>query len=691
MIRGSLLIALGVLAVVRVEPLRAEPVQLTLRSQTETSPGSGRYHRLHHPESWDPARTAIIVCDVWDLHHCLNAVRRLEEFGPRLNDVLANARERGITIIHAPSDCMPAYSSHPARHRAMETPAATHPPDIAAWCSKIPAEERAVYPIDQSDGGEDDDPAEHAKWAAHLESLGRNPGMPWARQSGMIAIDSDRDFISDRGDEVWNILEHKGIRHVILTGVHTNMCVLGRPFGLRQMARNGRQVVLMRDMTDTMYNPRRWPYVSHYTGTDLIISHVEQYVCPTITSDQFLGGAPFRFRNDHRPRLAIIMAEEGYQTSRTLPAFAASQLGQHFQVSCFYESETEPDTIPGLDELADADAVLISVRRKALPEESLRQIQTFVRSGKPVIGIRTASHAFALNSTPVPEGRSVWPEFDAEVFGGHYHGHYGDETRSQIRINAAADPHPVLAGLPSEPFAPGSHVYKVAPLARGTTVLLTADVQTDPPVSEPVAWTYQRADGGRSFYAALGHADDFDQPAFVRLLTSGIYWASGVVITEDRPKSTSRDAYGTHWSNMPVPSSWEAGSGGVLSDYDGVGWYRCVVRIPSAWLGEETLALQVSAGDDAVAVWFNGEPLSGDDGFEVPREHISIDDASLVVVRVADSGGDGGLVRSPALTAGSRRLELKGRWQFRTGDDPAWSNMPLPAKFGTSTDIVFEP
>ncbi|HSG72338.1 MAG TPA: SMP-30/gluconolactonase/LRE family protein, partial [Planctomycetaceae bacterium] len=114
--------------------------------------------------------------------------------------------------------------------------------------------------------------------------------------------DSERDFISDRGDEVWNVLESRGIRNVILTGVHVNMCVLGRPFGLRQMARNGKNVVLMRDMTDTMYNPKSWPYVSHFEGTFRIIAHIERFVCPTITSDQIIGGKPFRFRGDDTSR-----------------------------------------------------------------------------------------------------------------------------------------------------------------------------------------------------------------------------------------------------------------------------------------------------------------------------------------------------------------------------------------------------
>jgi hypothetical protein len=84
------------------------------------------------------------------------------------------------------------------------------------------------------------------------------------------------------------------------------MCVLGRPFGLRQMSRNGKHVVLMRDMTDTMYNPKRWPYVDHFTANDLIVSHIERYVCPTITSDQLIGGKPFRFRNDKRKERDIV-------------------------------------------------------------------------------------------------------------------------------------------------------------------------------------------------------------------------------------------------------------------------------------------------------------------------------------------------------------------------------------------------
>jgi nicotinamidase-related amidase len=277
-------------------------LRLQLRSRVSTDDGSGRHRVVEKAAAWAPKETAVIVCDMWDLHHCLNAVRRLEEMAPTMDRVLREERRRGVLIIHAPSSCMAAYKDHPARKRALETPRAKDMPrDIGQWCKQIPSEEKGTYPIDQSDGGEDDDPAAHRRWAEKLKGMGRDPRAPWKSQTELLTIDPNSDFISDSGEEVWSILEHRGVKNVILMGVHANMCVLGRPFGLRQMARNGKNVVLMRDMTDTMYNPLRAPYVSHFTGTDLIIEHVEKFVCPTVTSDQLLGGTPFRFRGDTRP------------------------------------------------------------------------------------------------------------------------------------------------------------------------------------------------------------------------------------------------------------------------------------------------------------------------------------------------------------------------------------------------------
>jgi nicotinamidase-related amidase len=247
---------------------------------------------------WAPKQTAVIVCDMWDTHHCYNAVMRVEEIAPRMNEVLEKCRTLGMTIVHAPSGCMDPYKDHPGRKRAMEAPTAKNlPKEIGVWCHKIPAEEKGRYPIDQSDGGCDSDPVQQAKHKDALIKLGRNPGAPWKSQIAVLKM-HDVDIISDSGTEIWNVLEDRKINNVIVLGVHTNMCVLGRPFGLRQMAKNGKNVVLMRDMTDTMYNPKMSPYVNHYKGTALIVEHIEKFVCPTITSDQIIGGKEFKFKAD---------------------------------------------------------------------------------------------------------------------------------------------------------------------------------------------------------------------------------------------------------------------------------------------------------------------------------------------------------------------------------------------------------
>src|SRR5262249_10976428 len=152
------------------------------------------------------------------------------------------------------SSCMARYEGTPMRQRAQSAArAATLPKDIGSGCNRIPSEEKGRYPIDQSDGGEDDEADEHAQWAAKLTALGRDARKAWKSQLDLLRID-DRDAVSDSGVEIWNLLEERGIQNVLLVGVHTNMCVLGRPFGLRQMAKNGKNVVLVRDMTDTMYN-----------------------------------------------------------------------------------------------------------------------------------------------------------------------------------------------------------------------------------------------------------------------------------------------------------------------------------------------------------------------------------------------------------------------------------------------------
>jgi len=494
---------------------------------------STQFRVIETSAAWKPSETAIIVCDVWDLHHCLNAVLRVKEMAPTMERVLTTARKRGALIIHAPSDCMEAYKKHPARRRALETPRAKNlPADIGKWCDRIPAEEKGTYPIDQSEGGEDDDPKEHQEWAEKLTAMGRNPRLPWKSETNLLTI-GDTDLISDSGEEIWNALEVRGIRNVILLGVHTNMCVLGRPFGLRQMAKNGKNVVLMRDMTDTMYNPARPPYVSHFAGTDLIVEHIEKFVAPTITSDQLLGGVPFHFKGDTRPHVALVVAEDEYKTEETLPVFASSRLTKDYFVDYVFASERDRNSLPAIGLLEGADAALISVRRRVLPADQLEALKRFVSAGKSVVGIRTASHAFAPRAQEsVAEGHRAWEAFDAEVLGGSYHGHHGEGPAVALSVAENRGTHPILKGVDVSRLVGHGSLYKVSPLATSAQPLLIGKIPGQ--AEEPVAWTNSPASGGRVFYTSLGHPEDFQSSEFQQLLRNALDWATA-------PQHTQKD------------------------------------------------------------------------------------------------------------------------------------------------------
>lgn len=538
---GLLLLVIALAA--PVQGLRAVQAEegvfaLSLRYREPVQPQVDRFHTLQRNERWDATATAVIVCDMWDLHHSLNAVRRAQELAPRMNRFLKTARHQGALIIHAPSGCMQPYQQHPGRLRARGAPTAENLPDeIDRWCHRIPAEEQGVYPLDQSDGGVDDDPEQLARWHQELAAKGRNPRAPWTRQMDALEI-RDQDAISDSGVEIWNLMEQHGIRHVMLLGVHTNMCVLGRPFGLRQMALHGKQVVLVRDLTDTMYNPQRWPYVNHFSGTDLIVEHIEKYVCPTITSDQLLGGQPFRFRDDVRKHVALVMAEDEYQTEVTLTEWAGRHLQRDFRVSFYYEDAEDPQQIPGIESLDEADVAVISVRRRALPQAQLDAFRRFVDEGKPIVALRTSSHAFALRTGQPPDGHGVWPEFDRDVLGGNYQGHHGsqsaDDPENCVWVVATSREHPIVQGWDEGEVSVHSWLYKTSPLGPRTQTLMMGRAGDRQP-HEPVTWTNTHCGGGRVFYTSLGHPQEFAMPLFRRLLVHGVYWAVGQPIPDEWP------------------------------------------------------------------------------------------------------------------------------------------------------------
>lgn len=244
-------------------------VPLKLRTRVELFKGRGQWRETAVQEQLPLGRTALILCDLWDKHWCQAASERTDALARKAAPVVDLARQSGILVIHAPSDTMKHYAAAPERLAMLKLPA-VEPPE------PLPLSDPAL-PIDDSDGGCDTPnnplPVNHRAWSRQHPAIRVAPG----------------DLVSDNGREVYSALKQRGIDTLLVAGVHTNMCILNRSFAIRQMTKWGVRCILIRDLTDAMYNPARRPFVSHDEGTQLVIEHIEKYWAPTITSSELVN------------------------------------------------------------------------------------------------------------------------------------------------------------------------------------------------------------------------------------------------------------------------------------------------------------------------------------------------------------------------------------------------------------------
>ncbi len=500
--KPSCLLAVFALTVLLTGPAPADDsLVLQTRARVENPDEPGQFKIVYDKVQWDPKKTAVVICDMWNEHWCKGATGRVGEMAPRMNEVIKAAREKGVLIIHAPSGTLDTYKDTPQRKLAQSAPKVEPKVALRGWCHLDKNHESAL-PIDDSDGGCDCQP--------------RCPsGHPWKSQIDTLEI-APGDAITDSA-EAYYLLRQRGIENLIVMGVHTNMCVLGRPFSIRQMVYQDVNVVLMRDMTDSMYNSRKRPLVPHVRGTELVVEHIEKHWCPTITSTEFLGGPAFRFKQDDRPHVAFIVSDDHYHADKTLPVFA-QMLRDRYGCYCSVLHGQGTSDIPATDELEEADVVVVFVRRLALPKEQLDKLRKYLDAGRPLVALRTASHAFDIHGD-TPAGCDQWPEFDAAVLGGNYHGHGPNTAGTDVTI--VAEDHPILAGVDPKPWHSTGSLYNTAPISPDATLLMTG-AQGD--TTEPLTWIRQHK-GGRVFYSGLGHPADFQQPQFRRLLLNAVFWA----------------------------------------------------------------------------------------------------------------------------------------------------------------------
>ena len=221
--------------------------------------------------------------------------------------------------------------------------------------------------------------------------------------------------------------------------------------------------------------------------------------------------------------ITFIIAEREYKTEKSVPAFAHKNLSQEFILyfSQAPKEGTNRNILKNSSKIENSDLLFISVRRRAFKERTMNLIRNHVSLGKPIIAIRTTSHAFDLKNSPVPKGHQVWTEWDKKVIGGNYNGHYGKGKICSIEHFSKPVPHPILQDV-KLPFTTPATLYKNSPLPKSSTVLLQGRIKDSP--SEQVAWTNRTASKAKIFYTSLGHIEDFEKPAFKQLLINAVKW-----------------------------------------------------------------------------------------------------------------------------------------------------------------------
>ena len=203
-------------------------------------------------------------------------------------------------------------------------------------------------------------------------------------------------------------------------------------------------------------------------------------------------------------KIHFISGAREYKSEESLKKFIP-WLEKHYDVKCSVSwGHDGIEELPSLDELKEADLLFVFARRMKLVESQMKTIRMHWEKGKPVVGVRTASHAFQKADNEV---------FDRQVMGGNYQGHFGD---GPVKVTNSGK-HPILKGVGK---ITSDKLYKAGPLAKSSTVLQQGDIGTD---KHAVSWI-NNWKGLRTFYTSLGVPKDFENENFRRMLANAIFW-----------------------------------------------------------------------------------------------------------------------------------------------------------------------
>ncbi len=284
------------------------------------------------------------------------------------------------------------------------------------------------------------------------------------------------------------------------------------------------------------------------------------FTSPALAEDQWVV-----YKGEQGPgsgkNVVLISGDEEYRSEESLPQLAKI-LAKHHGFNCTVlfavgkDGTINPnrtDNIPGLESLQKAYLMIIATRFRDLPDDQMKEVVDYVESGRPVIGLRTATHAFNLKSKKY--GKYTWTSkekgwdggFGRQVLGEtwiSHHGHHGVEGTRGI-IAPGAESHPILKGIKDGDIWGTTDVYGVRlPLPGDSKPLILGQVIDDmtahgKPVTGkknepmmPVAWvktfTGESGKPARVFTTTMGAASDMQSEGTRRMLVNATYWTLGL-------------------------------------------------------------------------------------------------------------------------------------------------------------------
>ena len=645
----------------------AGPIELNLQTR------DGKTNKtVHRTERVDPRKIGVVLVDPWNFHWCLTAAARVGAMVPRWNRALACARRLGMTVLFAPTDVASQYVGTPQRERALGVPYQPVPQKRDLSC----------------------------RFTCGVGACLCGPGLPcrvnygWDGIHPGLVLGKD-DFIVSGLTEMYSVCKRRGLTHLIYTGLHTNMCLFGKPPALRNLYAAGLECCVARDLNDafTHYDPAGGFTPCH--GTAHIDRDLERAGIGTVN-------------------LAAVMRKAGVWDDRWIvETVRITPWGTRGRPYLFTDSVTVTLFAPWLEgveircTLDGNEPTGKSPRyRKPLVLSETTTVRTAAfRDGKRVSLPTRAFFARLAPRPPQPDvsldevapmkrqyPAGIWfwhpkrnQSYEGKplrIRGCRYAKGLGMRAPANLRLELKPtyDRFVALAGVDDNLCAGNYGRFLAMHASVVFRVFLDGRLAAESPVmrisQEPWRFDVKIPKGSRRINLV---ATDAGSRSACDL---GNWVDAGFILKGSAGRPTT----------LRVPGYWDRG--GPYDGHDGFAWYRCFVAVPAAWGGRD-LTLTVPAVDNCHESYFNGRKVGGAGSMPpkytnglgsekpctVPAKLLRPGGWNLLAVRVYDAGGAGGFRdAAPSLSLGKKVIELDGPWLFRLGDKAEWATWPKDAK-----------